>query len=77
LLRVLWFSLLIIPPISPSSKSPGAGTIGLLMVAMPSNQIGLHPPLYQFKITEVPNSNISVAWVVPTALYYTQLDILK
>jgi hypothetical protein len=28
-LRVLRFPLPIIPPISPSSRSPGAGTIGL------------------------------------------------
>jgi ribosomal protein S14 len=35
-LRVLRFPLRIIPPISLSSKSPGACTIGLLVAAVPS-----------------------------------------
>jgi hypothetical protein len=34
--RVLRFLLPIILPISPSSKSPGAGTVGLLVAAVPS-----------------------------------------
>jgi hypothetical protein len=34
-LRVLRFPLPIIPPISPSSQSPGAGTIGLLVATVP------------------------------------------
>jgi hypothetical protein len=35
-LRVRRFPLPIIPPISPSSYSPGAGTIGQLVAAVPS-----------------------------------------
>jgi hypothetical protein len=36
-LRVLWFPLpIFIPPNSPSSQSPGAGTIGQLMADVPS-----------------------------------------
>jgi hypothetical protein len=48
-LRVLRFPLPIIPPISPSSYSPGAGTIGLLLTAMPSGSNWTPPPLNQFK----------------------------
>jgi hypothetical protein len=45
-LRVLRFPLpIIIPPISPSSKSPGAGTIGLLVTAVPSGSNWTPPPL--------------------------------
>jgi hypothetical protein len=35
-LRILPFPLPIIPPNSPSSYSPGVGTIGLLVAAVPS-----------------------------------------
>jgi hypothetical protein len=35
-LRVLRFPLRIIPPVSPSSYSSGAGTIGVLVAAVPS-----------------------------------------
>jgi hypothetical protein len=42
-LRVLRFPLPIIPPISPSSYLPGAGTIGLLAAAVPSGT-NLTPP---------------------------------
>jgi hypothetical protein len=48
-LRVLQFPLPIIPPISPSSYSPGAGTIGHWWTLCRVDPIGLHPPLYQFK----------------------------
>jgi hypothetical protein len=46
-LRVLQFPLPIILPISPSSKSPGAGTIGLLVAAVPNRPNWTPPPLYQ------------------------------
>jgi hypothetical protein len=48
-LRVLRFPLPIIPPISP--QSPGAGTIGLLVTAVPSgpNWTPPPPPLYKLK----------------------------
>jgi hypothetical protein len=45
-LRVLRFPLRIIPPISPSSSSPGAGTIGLLVAAVPSGSNWTPPPHY-------------------------------
>jgi hypothetical protein len=45
-LRVLRFPLPIISPISPSSYSPGAGTIGLLVAAVPSGPNWTPPPLY-------------------------------
>jgi hypothetical protein len=46
LLRVLRFPLpIFIPPTSPSSQSPRAGTIGQEMAAVPSGlPYGLHPP---------------------------------
>jgi hypothetical protein len=43
-LRVLRFPLPIIPPISPSSKSPEAGTIGVSMAAVPSGPNWTPPP---------------------------------
>jgi hypothetical protein len=43
-LRVLLFPLPIIPPISPSSLSPGDGTIGLLVAAVPSEPNWTPPP---------------------------------
>jgi hypothetical protein len=49
-LRVLRFPLPIIPPISPSSYSPGAGTIGHCWQQCRVDPIGLHPPLYQFNV---------------------------
>jgi hypothetical protein len=48
-LRVLRFPLPIIPPISPSSYSPRAGTIGHWWPQCRVDPIGLHPPLYQLK----------------------------
>jgi hypothetical protein len=42
--RVLRFLLSIIPPISPSSQSPGAGTINLLVAAVPSGPNWTPPP---------------------------------
>jgi hypothetical protein len=49
-LRVLRFPLPIIPPISPSSQSPGAGKIVHWWPQCRLDPIGLHPPIYQFKI---------------------------
>jgi hypothetical protein len=43
-LRVLRFPLPITPPISPSSKSPGASTIGLLVAVVPSGPNWTPPP---------------------------------
>jgi hypothetical protein len=43
-LRVLQLPLPIIPPISLSSQSPGAGTIGLLVAAVPSGPNWTPPP---------------------------------
>jgi hypothetical protein len=43
-LRVLRFPLPIIPPISPSSQSSGAVTIGLLVAAVPSRPNWTPPP---------------------------------
>jgi hypothetical protein len=48
-LRVLRFPLPIIAPISPSSKSPGAGTIGLLVAAVPSGPNWTPPPTIPIK----------------------------
>jgi hypothetical protein len=49
-LRVLRFPLpIIIPPISPSSQSPGAGTIGLLVAAVPSGPNWTPPPIIPIK----------------------------
>jgi hypothetical protein len=42
-LRVLRFPLPIIPPISPSSLSPEAGTIDLLVAAVPSEATWIPP----------------------------------
>jgi hypothetical protein len=42
-LRVFHFPLPIIPPISPSSESPGAGTIGHLWLQCRVGPIGFHP----------------------------------
>jgi hypothetical protein len=43
--RVLRFPLpIIIPPIPPSSQSPGAGTIDLLVAAVPSGPNWTPPP---------------------------------
>jgi hypothetical protein len=45
-LRLLRFPLpIIIPLISPLSQSPGAGTIGLLMAAVPSGPNWAPPPI--------------------------------
>jgi hypothetical protein len=53
-LRVLRFPLpIIIPPISPSSYSPGAGKICLLVAAVPSGPNWTRPPtipIYKKKI---------------------------
>jgi hypothetical protein len=44
-LQVIWFPLpIIIPPISPSSQSLGAGAIGLLVAAVPSGPNWMPPP---------------------------------
>jgi hypothetical protein len=48
-LLVLRFPLPIIPPISPSSYSPGAGTIGLLVSAVPSGPNWTPPPTIPIK----------------------------
>jgi hypothetical protein len=48
-LRVLRFPRLIIPPVSPTSQSPGAGTIGLLVVAVPSGPNHTPPPTIPIK----------------------------
>jgi hypothetical protein len=48
-LRVLRFPLPIIPPISPSSYSLGAGTIGHWWPQCRVDPTGLHPPLYRLK----------------------------
>jgi hypothetical protein len=52
-LRVLRFPLPFIPPNSPSSQSPGAGTIGYNRPVSGRRaewtQFGLHPPLCKFK----------------------------
>jgi hypothetical protein len=47
--RVLRFPLPIIPPISPSSYSPGAGTIGLLVAVVPSETNWIPPPTIPIK----------------------------
>jgi hypothetical protein len=50
-LRVLQFPLpIIIPPISPSSQSPGAGIIGLLVAAVPSGPNWTPPPPPHYKV---------------------------
>jgi hypothetical protein len=48
-LRVLRFPLQIISPISPSSYSAGAGTIGLLVAAVPSGTNWTPPPTIPIK----------------------------
>jgi hypothetical protein len=48
-LRVLGFPLPIIPPISPSSYSPVAGTMGLLVAAVPSGPNWTPPPTIPIK----------------------------
>jgi hypothetical protein len=48
-LRVLRFPLPIISPISPSSYSPGAGTIGLLVAAGSSGPNWIPPPTIPIK----------------------------
>jgi hypothetical protein len=48
-LRVLRFPLPIIPPMSPSSQSPGAGTIGLFVAAVPSGPNWTPPPAKPIK----------------------------
>jgi hypothetical protein len=47
--RVLRFPLPIIPPISPSSLSPGASRIGLLVAAVPSGPNWTPPPTMPIK----------------------------
>jgi hypothetical protein len=42
--RVLQFPLPVVPPISPSSQSPGARIIGLLVAAVPNGPIWTPPP---------------------------------
>jgi hypothetical protein len=46
-LRVLRFPLPNIPQISPSSYSPGAGTVGLLVAAVPIGPNWTPTPFYQ------------------------------
>jgi hypothetical protein len=52
--RILRFPLPIIPPVSPSSKSPGVGTIGHWWPQCRVDSIGLHPSLDQLKKSNTP-----------------------
>jgi hypothetical protein len=63
-LRVLRFPLPIISPISPSSYSPGAGTVGLLVAAVPSGPNWIHPPLYQLKKKSICSTNQGTSYIV-------------
>jgi hypothetical protein len=56
-LRVLWFPLSIIPPISLLSKSPGAGTIGLLVAAVPNGPNWTPPPHYTIFFLKNPGTD--------------------
>jgi hypothetical protein len=52
-LRVLRFPLPNIPPISPSSKSAEAGTIGLFVAAVPSGHNWTPPPTIPIILMEL------------------------
>jgi hypothetical protein len=57
-LWVLRFPLSIIPPISPSSYSPGAGTIGQLVAAVPSGPNWTPPPPMPIKKNWILSENL-------------------
>jgi hypothetical protein len=58
-LRVLRFPLpIIVPPISPASLSPGAGTTGLLETAVPSGPNWTPPPTIPIKKTTPENASV-------------------
>jgi hypothetical protein len=70
-LRVLRFPLPIILPISPSSYSPGAGTIGLLVAAVPSRPNWTPPPTYQLIICR------NGGWRCDSLLHLSSFRIVK
>jgi hypothetical protein len=59
-LRVLRFPLPIIPPISPSSESPGASIIGLLVASVSSGPNWTPPPTIPIKKINFKNPDVGL-----------------
>jgi hypothetical protein len=70
-LRVLWFPLPFIPPISPSSHSPGSGTIAQWGAYVPSGpRLHSTPPIQKKKKKKKQKKNSIIKWPTSKSLYF-------